>query len=120
MHPGRETSMHYFSFSGGLGAVTAKSVSRHLTLSLCFLHTVGSMGHAVHSGVSKAQHVDALFFMLGWDCTDSTQSFPGQVTLNLCFCVPWDLRVTQCILVSPGRETSMHYLHSQVGPVQFP
>jgi hypothetical protein len=31
---------------------------------LVFLHLVGSVGHIVHSGASRAQNVDALFFML--------------------------------------------------------
>jgi hypothetical protein len=33
---------------------------------LVVLYPVGSVGHVVHSGVSRAQNVDALFLMLGW------------------------------------------------------
>jgi hypothetical protein len=33
---------------------------------LVFLHPVASVGHAVHSGASRAQNIDALFFMLNW------------------------------------------------------
>jgi hypothetical protein len=32
----------------------------------------------------------------------------GHITLNLCFCILWDLRVMQCIPVCPVCETSMH------------
>jgi hypothetical protein len=29
--------------------------------------------------------------------------------MNLCFCIQWDQRVTLCILLHPGHETSTHY-----------
>jgi hypothetical protein len=34
---------------------------------LVFLHVVAYVGHLVHSGASRAQNVDALFFKLMWD-----------------------------------------------------
>jgi hypothetical protein len=58
-----------------------------------FLHLMGSAGHVVHSGVSRARNVITLFFLLGWTGTDSTESVSGNIILNLCFCIQWDLQV---------------------------
>jgi hypothetical protein len=54
---------------------------------LVFLHLIGSTGDILHSTVSGAQNVDALFLMLVWDCTDSTKSALGYITPNLSFCI---------------------------------
>jgi hypothetical protein len=35
-------------------------------IELGVLHPMGSAGHIVHSGASRVQNVDALFFMLVW------------------------------------------------------
>jgi hypothetical protein len=48
------------------------------------------------------------------------KSTPGHIAPNLCFCVRWDLPVTKCILVRPGREMSMKYFSCLDGPVRFP
>jgi hypothetical protein len=92
MHLGHKTSMHYFSYSGGTGTDSIKSTSRHIMSNMCF-HPVGSVGHVVHFGVSGAQNIDVLFFILEWPDAVSIKSTPGHITLNLCFCILWDLRV---------------------------
>jgi hypothetical protein len=59
-----------------------------------FLHPVRSVYHVVHSSASVVQNIDALFFILGGTCTDSTKCTLGHVTSNFCFCMQWDLWVT--------------------------
>jgi hypothetical protein len=46
----------------------------------------------------------------------SIKSVPGHVTPNSCFCIRCDPRVTLCILVRLGRETSMQYFSCSGGP----
>jgi hypothetical protein len=45
------------------------------------------------------------FCCLGGSGAVKIKIAPGHVILNLCFLIRWDLWVTLCILVRPGRET---------------
>jgi hypothetical protein len=49
------------------------------------------MGHVVHSGVSSARNVIALFSCSGGTGMDSTNIGPEHITMNLCFCIRQDL-----------------------------
>jgi hypothetical protein len=82
----------------------------------CIFASVGSAGHVVHSGASVARNVDALFCMLMWVLFFSINSALGHVTLCFCFCIPWDLRVTECNPVRAVHKTSMHYFSFSAGP----
>jgi hypothetical protein len=53
----------------------------------------------------ECQHT---IFILRWARCRPTRSVPGHIALNMCFCILHDLEVTLCILLHPGRETSVH------------
>jgi hypothetical protein len=55
---------------------------------------LGFVGHVVHSGASEARNGNAQFSYSGGIGMDSTKNVLGHVTLNLCFCIRWDLQVT--------------------------
>jgi hypothetical protein len=85
LHPELKTSTHYFSCSGGPGAVSIKSTERHVTSSLCFyirwdLRVIdcilGSLGRemSVH-----------YFSCSGGPDVVSPKSASTHVTPNLCF-----------------------------------
>jgi hypothetical protein len=61
---------------------------------LVFLHPVGSAGEEVHSGGAGAGSVNTLFFTLGVGRCGVHKKHAGYVTVNLCFCIRYDLRVT--------------------------
>jgi hypothetical protein len=84
--------MHYFLCSGGTGTDLTKT-RRDMLCEIVFLRRVGSVGHVVHSSRSRVRYGDSLFFMLGWDQHGFDKKGAWTVTLNLCFCISWDLWV---------------------------
>jgi hypothetical protein len=82
---------------------------RTLYAELLFSHPVGSMGNVVHSSASGARNIEVLFSYSGGTGMDSIKIMLGHVTSNFCFCILWDMRVTYCISVRLGRESSAHY-----------
>jgi hypothetical protein len=63
----------------------------------------------MHSGVFSVRNIDTLFSCSGGTGTDLTTSTGGHVMSTMCFCMQWDLWVTEWILVRSGCELSMQY-----------
>jgi hypothetical protein len=120
VRPRRETSTHYFSYSGGISTDMRKMCSRKCYVKHVFLHPVGSPSHIAHSGASGARNIDTLYSNSGGTGKDMRKSALGEVTPNLCFRIRWDLRVTLCTPMHPRREMSSHRFYARVSPVQFP
>jgi hypothetical protein len=88
MHPGRETSMHYFSCSGGTGRDLTKSASGHITSNLCScIHWDTQVTYciSVHPGRETSTHYFSCSVGTGMDLTKSAS---GHVIPNLCFLHP--------------------------------
>jgi hypothetical protein len=83
---------------------------------LVLLNSVGSAGHVVHSApLDWCEMLKHYFSCSSGTGAVSIKRASGQVTSNLCFCIRWDMRVTLCLPVYPGHETSMHYFSCSYG-----
>jgi hypothetical protein len=54
----------------------------------CFLHTVGYVGHVVHSDASRARNVDVQFSVLGWTLCGFHEKRTGTSYAELMFFHP--------------------------------
>jgi hypothetical protein len=66
MPPEHETLTHYFWCSGGTSIYSTKKCTGTRSAKLVFLHPVGAIGDIVHSVVSGAWNINALFFIIVW------------------------------------------------------
>jgi hypothetical protein len=99
-----------FFMLGWAWCVFHKKRAEKYYVELVFLHSVGYVGHVVHSRLSGApQNFEALFSRSGGPSVVFIKCVLGNVMLNLCFCIRYDLRVMECILVCPGRKKYRHY-----------
>jgi hypothetical protein len=115
MHPVRETSMHYFSCSGGTGRDLTKSASGHITSNLCSCiqwDTQVTYCIPVHLGCETSTHYVSCSDGTGMDLTKSA---PNTLYRTCVFCIRWDLRVTWCIPMHPEHETLTHYFSCSGG-----
>jgi hypothetical protein len=90
---------------------------RDTLLQTCVLLSVGCVGHVMHSVRPRWKTSTHYFSCSCGTGIDSRKSAPEHVTPNLCFCIRWDLWVTQwCIqCVKCGRTI----FHARVGLVRF-
>jgi hypothetical protein len=78
-------SKHYFSCSGGPYAVFIKKHDVTRYTELVFWHTVGSVGHVVHSSMSGHETSMHYFSRLCGPDGVSIKSAPGYITSKLYF-----------------------------------
>jgi hypothetical protein len=77
------------------------------------------MGHVLHSDASGVRTFNTLFSCSGGPGAGSIQSAPGYLTLNLCFCIRWDLRVTSAFRCVRGMILQCTIFHAQVEPIRI-
>jgi hypothetical protein len=77
-----------------------KKRDRRRYVKLAFLHPVGSTGHIVHCSASRAQNLNALFFLLGWHRYGFHKKRTGT-------------RYTKLVFLHPAGSTG-HVVHSGV------
>jgi hypothetical protein len=79
------------------------------------------VGHIVHSGASRMQIVDALFFKIGWAWCSLHKMRVGLVTSNLCVFASGGIyrshSAFQCV---GGVKPHCIFCHAQVGLWRFP
>jgi hypothetical protein len=89
--PGHKSATHYFLCSGGRNAISIKKRVGTRCTELVFLHLVEYVDRAVlFQCVWGAKHQQTIFHAR----VRGTDVAPGQVRLNMCFCIQRDLWVT--------------------------
>jgi hypothetical protein len=86
-----------------------------------FFHSVGYVGHLVHSGASGTQNVIALFFIHGWDRYGFDKKHAATLLRRTYFFASDGIcgshRALQCI---GGMKFQCTIFHAQVGTVWLP
>jgi hypothetical protein len=90
----RNVDAHFFHARVGMVRIKQTTCQDMLRRTCDFASGGICGGHIEHSGVSKAQYVNTLFFMLRRAWCGFQKKCTEHVTPNWCFSIYWDLRVT--------------------------